>query len=413
MAIRPAARAALLVLLLPLWFSPALAEGVPKSGNAVFDTAVELVDKNFYSTEALPAFDAAASEIVAKATADKNPLDAGDAIAALIGELGVSHTGRYTPDQIDYYELSSVFRFGLRDSVRRIFPPRGDVNYEGIGIASRKIGDATFITDVYDGAPAARAGLKAGDEILSADGKPFSEIGSFKGRAGSIVTMEVRHKAGDPPTIVPVGVEKIDPMETFMTAIRGSARILVRGGKEIGVVHIWTYASDEVTGILNELLATKFKDVDGLVVDMRSRWGGGPGDAADTFVGGSADMQTVERDGDRTYVTTRFHKPVVAVIDEGTRSSMEIMAYGLKKNGVPLVGTPTAGDVLAARAFPLPDDSILELAVADLIVDGRRLEGNPVTPDVAVPFDVRYADGADPQVDAALDEMDKRLEGVN
>ena len=92
---------------------------------------------------------------------------------------------------------------------------------------------------------------------------------------------------------------------------------------------------------------------------------------------------------------------MVAIIDEGTRSGMEILAYALKNNGVRLVGTPTAANVLAGRGFLLPDDSLLELAVADVFVDGKRLEGVGVEPDLAVPFDVRYAAGADPQLAAA------------
>ena len=38
-----------------------------------------------------------------------------------------------------------------------------------------------------------------------------------------------------------------------------------------------------------------------------------------------------------------------------------------------------------------------------------RLEGVGVTPDVTVPFDIRYAAGRDPQRDAALDAMVKSL----
>ncbi len=258
--------------------------------------------------------------------------------------------------------------------------------------------------------PAAKAGIKAGDEILSADGKPFEEIGSFNHKAGSTVAVEVRHTAGAAPVTIPVSVEKTSPLATYMEAIRDSARIIDQGGRRVGYVHLWTGAGD-LTGVLNEVLATTLKDADGIVVDMRSRWGGGPADAAEAFVGGSADMIVTENDGKPQYANTRFRKPVVAIIDEGTRSSMEIMAYGLKKNGIPLVGAPTAGDVLAARAFALPDDSILELPVADVTVDGQRLEGNPVTPTVPVAFDVRYANGADPQMDAALAELGKKLAG--
>lgn len=72
----------------------------------------------------------------------------------------------------------------------------------------------------------------------------------------------------------------------------------------------------------------------------------------------------------------RWRRPVVAIIDEGSRSGLELFAYALKANGIPLVGTRTAGALLAGRAYLLPDDSMLELAVSDAVIDdGVRLEG--------------------------------------
>jgi C-terminal processing protease CtpA/Prc len=406
---RSLARAAPFLVL--LWVGGAVAD-TPATGDAVIDRTVQVVDRNFYSQAALPAFHDAVKAVAADAAGQ--PLVTADAEARILASLNASHTGRYTPDQLDYYELGDIFRYALHDDAGRLFPPDGKVTYDGIAVASKEIGGARFITDVYDGGPAARAGLTAGDEVLSADGKPFAEIGSFAGKAGGTVDLAIRRHAGEAPTTVTVGVAKIEPQQEFVDAIDKSIRIVERDGRKIGVIHLWTYTTDRVTGVLYEALATRLKNVDGLVLDLRSRWGGGPGDAAETFVGGSADMQVIDHDGDMHYVTTRFHKPVVAIIDEGTRSSMEILAYSLKKDGIPLVGTPTAGDVLAATAYALPDNSLLELAVEDVIVDGKRLEGHPITPDVTVPFDVRYAAGADPQMDRAMAELGQRLaNGVN
>ena len=115
------------------------------------------------------------------------------------------------------------------------------------------------------------------------------------------------------------------------------------------------------------------------------------------------------RGSETRYVNGRWPNPVVAIIDQGTRSGMEIFANALQVNGIPLVGAETAGAVVAGRGFLLPDNSLLVLAVVDVFVDGRRLEGNPVEPDIRVPFDFRYADGADPQLEAALDELTSRL----
>jgi C-terminal processing protease CtpA/Prc len=410
MLYRCVARAAALVLFLLPLTGVAGAEDAPKTGNAVIDRAVEIVDKDFYTTAPLEQFHAAVQALIDRGKTSDQPFVLDDAVNGLLASLGASHTGRYTADQVDYYELSDVFRYGMRRELRRLYPPDGEVAYDGIGIASQTIDGKRFVTDVYDGAPAALAGVQAGDEILSADGAPFAEIGSFRGKAGETVDLELRRTADGAPVTVPGKVVRSQPLDTYVAAINGSARVISRDGKSIGVVHLWAWTSGRMTDLLNQLLATKFKDVDGLVLDLRSRWGGAPADAGELFVGRTADMTVKSRDRDVQYVNTRFHKPIVAIIDAGTRSGMEILAYSLKKNGIPLVGTPTAGDVLAATAYPLPDDSLLELAVEDVHVDGKRLEANPVTPDITVPRDIRYANGADPQMDAALGEMDRRLE---
>ena len=396
------------ILLIPLWLSSAAAEPL-QPGDRVLDRTVSLVEQHFFDTDALPAFRATVADLKA-AAAGGAAIDRDEAIAGALLSLGASHTARYTQDRVDYYELADVFRGALRRDVRRLFPPEGNVTYEGIGIASRAIGDAVFVTDVYDGGPASQAGLMAGDEILAVDGVPFHEIESFTGKAGEIVQLQVRRTADAAPIVVSVKVERLQPREAYLEAISDSIRIVEQDGRRVGVVHLWMYTTEEVTQILNsELGGGRLKDVDGLVLDLRSRWGGAPADSAELFVGGTGDMTVTGRDGAVRYVNTRFDKPVVAVIDEGSRSGMEIYAHALKKNGVPLVGVTTAKAVVAGTAYLLPDDSLLILAVTDVHVDGERLEGRGVDPDIVVPFDIRYAAGADPQMDAAMAEMGRVL----
>jgi C-terminal processing protease CtpA/Prc len=144
------------------------------------------------------------------------------------------------------------------------------------------------------------------------------------------------------------------------------------------------------------------KSADALVLDLRCRWGGAPPDAAETFLGGTQPFRFTDRKGEGRLSNVRWHKPLVALIDEGTRSGLEVFAYDLKAKGIPLVGTRTAGALLGGRGYLLPDDSLLELAVAGVEVNGEKIEGKGVAPDVVVPFDVRYAAGRDPQRDAAV-----------
>ena len=409
---------AALLILVPAGFGvPAAAEAPPRSGNPVFDRTVDLVNEHFFAPAELAQFNAAAALAVAQMPdlKDASTGVVNDAVNFILGSLHASHTGRYTQDQVDYYELADVFRFALRRDMRRIFPPQGAVTYAGIGIASTRIDGKSFVTHVYDGGPAANAGVLTGDEIVSVDGQPFAEIESFRGKVGRVAHLMVRRAADAQPIAIDVPVEEIQPGDLFVKAISDSVKRLDQGGKRIGTIRLWAYTREEVTSVLyDELGKGRLRQVDGLVLDLRSKWGGAPGDAAETFVGRAADMETVDNKGKRDYAVFRWTKPVVAIIDGGTRSGMELLAYSLKKNGVPLVGAPTAGNVLAGTAYVLPDDSLLELAVEGVLVDGTRLENNPVLPDVAVPFDVRYAAGRDPQLDAATALMAERLgEGGN
>jgi carboxyl-terminal processing protease len=373
---------------------------------ALVDEVRELVQKNFYDPEGLAAFDAAMQR---GRKAVQSGAEPDGVVARSLQALEASHTGRYTPDQIEYYELMDIFRPGGKRR-QTLFPPEGNVTYAGVGIAPRMLEGRHFIAHVYHGSPAERAGLRAGDEILAVDGKPYEPIGSFEGKAGRDVSVQVRRKEDEAAFTLMTPVVTIDPNEMFRNAIRSSAHVFDKDGRRLGYVRLWSYAARGVEQVLTALLSSDpLKDADGLVLDLRSRWGGAPADAAEMFIGRSRDMTFIDREGRETAVNARWRKPVVAIIDQGTRSGMEILAYSLKHAGVPLIGTRTAGAVLAGRGFLLDDNSLLVLAVADVKVDGQRLEGAGVSPDIEIAYDIRHAGGADPQFDRAATELLRRL----
>jgi carboxyl-terminal processing protease len=200
--------------------------------------------------------------------------------------------------------------------------------------------------------------------------------------------------------------ERIRPNEFFLSAMRASVRVVEREGRRWGYVRVWSYARRQYHRLLIEELAEgRLKDVDGLVLDLRGGWGGAQPEYTELFVGGAPIMTYVGRDGRQGFASFRWRRPVVVLVDEGTRSGKEVVTYGLKRQGVRVVGTRTAGALLAARGFLLRDGSLLVLAVSDVLVEGERLEGRGVIPDVVVPLRLPYAAGHDPQLDAALAEL--------
>jgi carboxyl-terminal processing protease len=117
-------------------------------------------------------------------------------------------------------------------------------------------------------------------------------------------------------------------------------------------------------------------------------------------------MQMKDRRGNIEFVGVKWRKPVVMLINGGTRSGKEVLAFGFKQYRLgEVIGTRSAGAVLAATAFLMSNGNLLLLAVADVLVDGQRLEGGGVTPTIEVPFDPAYAAGMDPQLDRAVEVL--------
>jgi carboxyl-terminal processing protease len=191
----------------------------------------------------------------------------------------------------------------------------------------------------------------------------------------------------------------------YLKAMEESARIIDAGGRKIGYVHIWSYARYEYQNLLEELLTSgKLKDADALIWDLRDGWGGADPSYLDIFNSVGPTMTLTERGGERDIVNGKWRKPVVLLINDGTRSGKEVLAYGFKKYGIGnVIGTRSAGALLAGRAYLMSNGDLLLLAVADVSIDGERLEGRGVTPSITVPFDFRYAQGRDPQLARAVD----------
>jgi len=324
-----------------------------------------------------------------------------DTIDDALADLGVSHTRRIKPDTIDYYEVINIYDRSLRRDVSRLFP--AGIQYQGIGLVTRTTLTGTFVSHIYPGLPAAKAGILVGDEIVAVDGKPYHEIETFRGRYGVTAKVSVRRHAGAVPIDIAVPVTTIRPDAAFRTATEQSIRVIDDGNRRIGYLRLWTLHDSDVHEEIQEQLATgRLKDVDVLIVDLRGRWGGYVGRLNDVFSPKGVQVEFIDRDGKASFTPLRWRKPVVAIIDEGARSAMEILAYTMKQNGAMMVGLPTAGAVLGGGAYVLPDDSLLMLAIRDVVTDGERLEGKGVAPTIRVENPLPYAAGADPQYEAAL-----------
>lgn len=388
----------------PLPAEAATAEPQAKSDTDVFDEAWRLVQNKFYDRNLLGLdWEAVGNKYRGAYAAAKTNAERSAAINAMLDELGVSHTHHFIKEQPAYYQLVDIFSWPLRRDIPKYFSG-GAITYSGIGIFTKKIDGKTFVSGVLAGLPADTAGLRVGDEIISADGGSFEPVGSFRGKEGEAVALAIRRDANGPVTTIAVRPQRIKPDDAFESAMRDSARIIEANGRRIGYIHVWSYAGRSYQEILEAALSDgKLKDADALIWDLRDGWGGARPSFLRIFDPHGPTMILSERNGDTEMVGFRWRKPVVLLTNNGTRSGKEVLTYGFKKNGYgEVVGEPTAGALLAARAFLLSDGSLLILAVNDVTVDGERLEGKGVVPTIEVPFELPYAAGKDPQLNRAI-----------
>src|SRR5215510_1725245 len=421
----------------------------------LFDAVIDTVDKKFFDEARLKQIDwrGRANAVRRSVLSAATTVDAVRQINALLAELKTSHTGLFTPDDYQYYELLDIIdvRPDQSNLMSRRFWGTGPY-YPGIGAFTRLIDGRHFVDGILEGSPAERSGLKYGDEIRSVDGMAYSPIAVFRGKIGLTVELEVRRDADGAPMRLPVPVIPIRPTTAFAAATEASARVIEHSGVRIGYVHVWSSNESNtfkaalrrfeprnivqervlksgVATIPNQLgdapaevreMLTLPKPLDFLIVDMRGRVGGNVGVVGQYLEALDAKnywgtWRPINRSDARMRVgpgdpqNPPFRGRSALLIDHHSRSAAEIMAYGYKRSAFgPVIGTPTAGAVSSGALTVMPGDLLLYVAVVGHEHDGQRLEGVGVSPDHRVDRPLPYAAGADPVLDTAVELLAKR-----
>lgn len=104
------------------------------------------------------------------------------------------YTNFYTESEIEDYRIEHV-----------------SADYGGVGISSLRVGDSVFVYDVYEGYAAQRADVRAGDVILSANGK------SLKGLTGDEIDGLMKGQSGTSITLVLARTGESQPIEKKIT----------------------------------------------------------------------------------------------------------------------------------------------------------------------------------------------------
>jgi carboxyl-terminal processing protease len=239
--------------------------------------------------------------------------------------------------------------------------------------------------------------------MATADGAPFSPRRSFAGKTGRQVALGIERRRGEPLVTLWITPRTVHPQEEWRALQREATRVLPVQGHRIAYALVWVCAGDEPRQLLADALEGPLAQAEALVLDFRGGWGGCDPSFLDLFNPAAPMLTRIEREGERSTFATSWKKPLVLLIDGGSRSGKEVVASALKRHHLAtLVGERTAGAVVAGRPFLLSDGSLLYLATSDIRVDGERLEGKGVEPDVPVSAELPFAEGRDRQLDRAL-----------
>lgn len=401
----------LISLLLSISGLPKISLAQDSSYSSVLNEVWQEVNENFFD----PNFNgvdwrAKREEYGNKVKQAQSLEEASVVVNQMLAELNTSHTRFYTQLEPAYYQLLGIFNSrSFNEEIRKVFPD-GEFDYNGLGIFTQEINEQTFIKAILDGSPAASAGLKVGDEILAVDGEPYQPIQSFVDKAEREVKLSIQRTRNSQSQEITVVPKKLNPNTLFLDAMRESIKVIERGQQKLGYVHIWSYAGDQYQQLLvDEITFGKLKDADGLILDLRDGWGGADPNYLNIFTDKVPILTQIRRDGIKRNLDSQWRKPVVMVVNDGSRSGKEILADGFKRYGIgKVIGTKTAGAVVGGSPFLLQDGSLLYLAVVDVLVDGERLEGKGVMPDIEVPFTLEYAQGKDPQIEKAVEVLLKQ-----
>ncbi|MCA9802677.1 MAG: PDZ domain-containing protein [Cyanobacteria bacterium HKST-UBA02] len=330
-----------------------------------------------------------------------------DILNGCLAGLETSHCEFATINDEIFHFLHSLFgSFEKPDAKEKI--GRGPVAFVGFvtGGPKRK---RDVIRYVLDGSPASKTGLSPGDRIISVDGLPYKGYSDFLGRQQEKLRIVIERRGERRElTLTP---EKKDLYEAYVEAMRKSVRIIERNGRKLGYIHVWCGGMKSHDALI-DLLQDKLLATDGLIFDLRDGYGGNSLDDLDWFYRTRKAypvFKTTDRNGKTSTEQELYDRPMVALINEGSRSGKELLAFSLKSTGrARLVGTTTAGAVVAGRLFPINSKCSLYLSILDITVAGERIEGKGVEPDCLLELDDdSRKESTDNQIEKALEILDK------
>jgi len=255
--------------------------------------------------------------------------------------------------------------------------------YAGVGaIISYKDG-GVVINQPYEGLPADKAGLKAGDRILEIDDEDVRNSNvkdvsdKLKGTPGTTLKILIKRPGEENERVISVVREKIemDPI-TYSEVVKN----------DIGYLHFGTFTSNSSKRVEETVKELKDKGAKSLILDLRGNGGGILEEAVNIvnlFI--PKGIEVVSTKGkltqwDRSYRTREQPLdeliPIVVLIDTGSASASEIVAGALQDlDRAVIVGNRSFGKGLVQTPRELPYGGNIKITTSKYYIpSGRGLQ---------------------------------------
>jgi carboxyl-terminal processing protease len=301
----------------------------------------------------------------------------------------------------DAYVAIDTMIASLNDKYTRFVPPKefeeernmikGSLFGIGIQIGLRD-GKILIISPIED-TPGERAGLLAEDEILEIDGVSTKDMtidkaaDKIRGKKGTTVELLIKRKD------VPNKRYKIVRDEINIKSISDKLPDDFKLDDKIGYIRLSSFMGRNVGNDFEDLML-KYKDKEGIIVDIRGNTGGLLTNAiqiSNLFLDNEIIVSTVDRDGYKDTAKSSkkcfSSQPLVVLINKGSASASEILSGALKDNNrAILIGENTFGKGLVQEVKSLaPFGAGLNITVQKYLTpNGTDINKKGIAPDIEV-----------------------------
>ena len=315
---------------------------------------------------------------------------------------------------IDY--LGDKYSVYMDEEETEEFNEQVEGKYVGIGTEIMQLEDGSVVvSNPFEGSPAAKAGLQAGDVIIRVNdtdvtGKTSSEVSNLiKKSADSTVNITVRRDDEEKTFTIERETIEIESVDSSVFDVND---------KKVGYIYISIFAANTDQQFKQALEDLEEDGIDSLVIDVRSNSGGYLDcvtEIASLFLGKGKVIYQLDTKGivEKIYDETKTKRdyPIAVLINSSSASASEILAASLKESyGAEVVGVNSYGKGTVQRAYQLENGATVKYTIQKwLTPDGNWINEVGVEPTLRVEMNVDYYQNPSDETDNQLQEALKKV----